>query len=133
MYKSVQRDFDLIVNPSAWTVVDGYNIVNADDGVTLAANGCFVIPSDGVWMFTAYTRWDYGPGERIMRFIRNPDTTPDDFGNNETIATNGSSFITNVYNIRATTGMQVGLQVWQNSGDVLPLAFAQFKLYRLGA
>lgn len=139
-YYSVQNENGVIVPNKTWVTVSGYDVGNANVGGGASAilnqgKPSFVMMEPGVYLFAAYVKWedggDAGSGQRIVRFIREHDSTKDYFGADETVASVGKTFQGHSYPVGLTSGRRIAMQVWQDSGGDLLVPFVQFKAVKV--
>ncbi len=122
-----------------WTVVDGYNHLNANVGQCalpgkpeISALGYGVY---GVEVALRITGAKKGR-QMLVRFVRNHETNPDDFGTDEKTFTSGRDWKTHFYFVYLKPGDRVCCEIWHDSGkkyvplskSAVSLEFAQFKM-----
>jgi len=84
------------------------------------------------YMLSAYLRWSSNTNDqRLIRFVRNLGSSNDSFATSDRTATSGKDFVSHSYLNYVGNPMVLGVHVYQNSGRILNVEFAQFKIASL--
>jgi len=136
-YVSFQKTTPTAIPDRVWVTLPSYPTQNTNTCPSIynGSGPTFNIPAphaNGPYMLSAYIKWaSNSEGQRLVRFIRNPGTTNDEFATNDRTATVGKDFVSHSYLNYVGNSVNLGVQVYQTSGGTLNVELGQFKISSL--
>ncbi len=134
IYCSLQKTIAQTIPDRTWTTISKFNIENADThGMSTTGGSEITIPENGVYLFSAKVNFKGGGTvkQRLIRFLRDPDTLADSTGTVDFVPTAGTDYKCHQWPCYMRKGRKMVMQVRNYGTEDCVVTGAQFKATRI--